>query len=1635
MKKTVFFKIFSALCFFCTFLFGELTAQTWDMVDISQLSPGDIFMIVDINSGRALANDGGASAAPAAVAVSFNDDTTQVTSVVDDNLKWNIGSEEDGYVFYPNGDNAIWLYCNNTNNGVRVGTNGNKHFIFAEGQPERLKNVETNRWVGVYNNSNWRCYTTYTQSNIVNTKTRFFRYTEIATSIATPTFTFESGTYYRALSIGIQCETPDVTIHYTTDGSIPTTDSPVYGDEIQFSAAGTYTLKAIAFSNEEQSNMAAATYTITLPVEVASIADLISLGAGETIYNLTGTVTITLFNGGNRHQSYIQDATGGMLIDDQSNILENVGPVGRQFNNLICKLQAYGGWFEIVPLQVPDIADINPANPEEVAVEDIDESYVGKLIAVRNLTIDGSGDFEASHSYNFNESGNIVLRTQYPNFDYIGTPIPTGPQDIIGVLGKYNTTLQLIPRSLADFSATATDCSQAPTLDECNAVINEERALVFSSQILSYGNTEDCLLLDHGFVYSEGNTMPELNGIDCQAVSLGNSIELNTIFSHTLNVLGFAPYYVRAFAINNADTTYSAVMVAYPAEPLTWNITYSANGEEFIPEDDYFTQFTEGDAEMALPKLGECGRFAFIGWTTETFAEPTNAMPEVFTTYTPTGDTHFTAVFARVGESQPDTIQITRADFAEGALAFGTDDTCTVVSFTNAEPVTVVMDLYSTATQTTLQTRTNTPIGSHPHNLNAMPGAITEIQIAGGGSGSPRTWTPYLSSTPLTKENFETEGTMTWEQTAETNNETTYWNFGLSDNHYFYLKLTGGSTQLASITIVYDKASVLYTPYASSDTTEIDQTICEGTVYNEWPFSDITEAGDYTFSEEMNSNCTMYYNLHITTTTPDTIHYNVDTCDFFILNDETITSDTTIYIETPNEASAYNAYACPTIESWDIHIREISTNETQETACTSFTWGDTVLTTSGDYIRTFTAANGCDSTVTLHLTINNADLHEDFISSCESYEWVINDETFILTESGDYTELRENEFGCMDTFVLHLTIHEPYSTVINAEICDGNSYTENGFNESQEGTYYQHLQTEYGCDSTIVLELTVSPIKDTTLSIEECGSYTWNDETFFESTNTDRVLVSSDGCDSIIHLNITIKKGEYSETTDATCESTYEWAIGERTFTYTSSGDYTEYTENENGCTDTNVLHLTINSPVSVVIYAQICEGETYNQNGFNETEAGTYTQELSTIAGCDSTVTLYLTVGAEMINNISDEICLGNPYHDYGFDIPEPVAGTTEYRDTIIRDGGCDSIVVLTLTVNEPKFSEFRETACDSFAWNNVPYYESGEFTQTFTAANGCDSIVTLHLTINHSVIEQIEATACDSFAWNNVTYYESGDYTQTFTAANGCDSVVTLNLTINHTVIEQIEDTACDSFAWNNVTYYESGDYMQTFTAANGCDSTVTLTLTINHAVTELIEATACDSFAWNDVTYYESGDYTQTFTAANGCDSTVVLNLTLFETPEAVIDGPDTLTIGNVATLTASEGESYLWNTGDTTASIEVSPEDTTTYYVIITNGNDCSDTAYFTLNVLPTGIDGFSGIECSVYPNPAKDFVMVIANSLKEVHLYSVSGQLIRSYKANNASQCRIGTAGLAPSTYFLRIVTSEGMTTKKIIIRH
>jgi len=72
-----------------------------------------------------------------------------------------------------------------------------------------------------------------------------------------------------------------------------------------------------------------------------------------------------------------------------------------------------------------------------------------------------------------------------------------------------------------------------------------------------------------------------------------------------------------------------------------------------------------------------------------------------------------------------------------------------------------------------------------------------------------------------------------------------------------------------------------------------------------------------------------------------------------------------------------------------------------------------------------------------------------------------------------------------------------------------------------------------------------------------------------------------------------------------------------------------------------------------------------------------------------------------------------------------------------------------------------------------------------------------------------------------------------------------------------------------------------------------------------------------------------YTVTGTDANGCqaEDTVLVGVTA--RPQTVVDGINRLCVGGSIELTASGGESYLWNTGDTTALIEVAPDQPTTY----------------------------------------------------------------------------------------------------------
>ena len=179
----------------------------------------------------------------------------------------------------------------------------------------------------------------------------------------------------------------------------------------------------------------------------------------------------------------------------------------------------------------------------------------------------------------------------------------------------------------------------------------------------------------------------------------------------------------------------------------------------------------------------------------------------------------------------------------------------------------------------------------------------------------------------------------------------------------------------------------------------------------------------------------------------------------------------------------------------------------------------------------------------------------------------------------------------------------------------------------------------------------------------------------------------------------------------------------------------------------------------------------------------------------------------------------------------------TGQYTNTYSDINGCDSIVTLDLTILTGSSSTMNVTECDSYAWDGVTYDSTGQYTNTYTDINGCDSIITLDLTINNSSLSTVTITACNSFDWDGVTYDSTGQYTNTYSGINGCDSIATLDLTINNSSSSTVTITACNSFDWDGVTYDATGTYSNIYTDVYGCDSTVTLDLSIVESPTVII------------------------------------------------------------------------------------------------------------------------------------------------------------------------------------------------------
>ncbi|MBQ0015594.1 MAG: T9SS type A sorting domain-containing protein [Bacteroidales bacterium] len=183
--------------------------------------------------------------------------------------------------------------------------------------------------------------------------------------------------------------------------------------------------------------------------------------------------------------------------------------------------------------------------------------------------------------------------------------------------------------------------------------------------------------------------------------------------------------------------------------------------------------------------------------------------------------------------------------------------------------------------------------------------------------------------------------------------------------------------------------------------------------------------------------------------------------------------------------------SCVRIE-FSISQPELQVSDTTVFACDQFVWNGNTYTSSVEDSVVLQDIHGCDSTARIHLTLGVTHEDEMPITACDAYTLVHEGVTYRFEESIDTViGTMASEFACANT--VHLDLQVNYSTSDEIHVSTPSAYTWNGQQYDQTGVYTKVIRNAAGCDSTIILHLTmvtgIEDINDINVNVYPNPSY------------------------------------------------------------------------------------------------------------------------------------------------------------------------------------------------------------------------------------------------------------------------------------------------------------------------------------------------------------------------------------------------------------------------------------------------------------------------------------------------------------------------------------------------------------------
>lgn len=304
--------------------------------------------------------------------------------------------------------------------------------------------------------------------------------------------------------------------------------------------------------------------------------------------------------------------------------------------------------------------------------------------------------------------------------------------------------------------------------------------------------------------------------------------------------------------------------------------------------------------------------------------------------------------------------------------------------------------------------------------------------------------------------------------------------------------------------------------------------------------------------------------------------------------------------------------------------------------------------------------------VTVTVTVNDIIVEDEYMTICPSdvYHW----HNTPYSEVGTYQFDTVTDQGCLKTLYLHLDHYPTYDeTIIEEAICFGESYSFYGTTYTSPGLYQIPYtdHTIHGCDSIVRLNLTIYPNNGVTdHPVTVCESqlpfYYEEDPNQIPLYAGDHLFHLQDihGCDSIVVVQLSVSNYYIPPTqTEYVCyddEPSFYWDVNGQT--YHTSGSYVD-TIPYSDCEGIFSLDLHFQqTPERIVYDTVVCDGYTWPVTGINYEVSDTIYHSVSMFPyPCSQEYQLNLTVNHKSVNNsdtfdgIQDHICdvftYYNPY------------------------------------------------------------------------------------------------------------------------------------------------------------------------------------------------------------------------------------------------------------------------------------------------------------------------------------------------------------------------------------------------------